>query len=202
MLHRAKVRFVAHKEMALRAKFYGLLFLGLVATVQAEPFKAASVESLEQAEIQMSSLTKAMKDGASILQDGDLVAASAHSRYISSLVKAGESKFGSSIFEPLGRCFAAGIDARSWWSNQLSAVQNGGVERIPGSIKSSLTDYQANRSDCLQAADPAASAKADAESDAELRKKFGGGKECLTVLDYNPETKKSFALPKPAHCKA
>ncbi|MGO3029518.1 hypothetical protein [Pseudomonas helleri] len=186
----------------MRAKFYGLLFLGLAATVQAEPFKAASVESLEQAEIQMSSLTKAMKDGASILQDGDLVAASAHSRYISSLVKAGESKFGSSIFEPLGRCFAAGIDARSWWSNQLSAVQNGGVERIPGSIKSSLTDYQANRSDCLQAADPAASAKADAESDAELRKKFGGGKECLTVLDYNPETKKSFALPKPAHCKA
>jgi hypothetical protein len=185
----------------MRKTFFSLLLFALVTTAQAEPFKSASLESLAQANQQMNALGKAMKDGSSILKSGNLTAISAHSRYISSLVEAGEAKFGSSIFEPLGRCFAAGIDSRTWWANQLSAVQNGGVERIPGSIKSSLSGYQANRSECLQAADPVASAKAEAESDAELRKKFGGGRECLTVFDVNPETKEVFALPKPSHCK-
>lgn len=167
-----------------------------------ERLTKASPESLAQANKQMNALNKAMKDGVSILKSGELAAISAHSKYISSLVKVGESKFGSSIFEPLGRCFAAGIDSRSWWSNQLSAVQNGGVERIPGSIKSAFDSYQVNRADCLLAADPVASAKAEAESDAELREKLGGGRECLTVFDVNPETKEVFVLPKPAHCKA
>ncbi|MEO8646107.1 hypothetical protein [Pseudomonas sp.] len=171
-------------------------------SAHSEQLTKASAESLAQANKQMNALDKAMTDGVSILKSGELAAISAHSKHISLLVKIGESKFGSSVFEPLGRCFAAGIDSRTWWSNQLSAVQNGGVERIPGSIKGSLGDYQANRSECLQAADPVASAKAEAESDAELRKKFGGGRECLTVFDVNPETKEVFAKPKPAHCKS
>ncbi|KAF2406683.1 hypothetical protein SAMN04490179_4520 [Pseudomonas antarctica] len=171
-------------------------------SAHAEQLTKASPESLAQANKQMNALNKAMKDGVSILQSGELAAISAHSKYISALVKVGESKFGSSIFEPLGRCFAAGIDSRSWWSNQLSSVQNGGVERIPGSIKSAFDSYQVNRADCLLAADPVASAKAEAASDAELREKLGGGRECLTVFDVNPETKEVFALPKPSHCKA
>lgn len=186
----------------MSTKFFGLLVLILSTTVCAEPFTKASSESFAQAKNQMSALSKAMTDGASILERGDLAAVGAHSKYISSLVNNGERKFGSSIFDPLGRCFAAGIDARSWWNSQLAAAQSGGVERIPGSIKSALSEYQSNRNECLTAADPVASANAEAESDAELKEKLGGGRECLTVFDVNQETKEVFAKPKPAHCKS
>jgi hypothetical protein len=168
----------------------------------AEPFKKASPESLEQATKQMSALSQAMTDGIAILKSGDLAAIGAHSKHFSSLVESGKSQFGNTIFEPLGSCFAAGNFSRSWWSAQLAAAHNGGVEKIPGSIKDALNEYQEKRDDCLQSADPVISAKADAESDAELKKKFGGGRECLTVFTVDPETKEVIANPKPAHCKS
>ncbi len=176
----------------------GVLLATMPLVGHAEPFKTANSESLTEAKAQMDSLNKAMKDGESVLKRGELAKVSAHSKYISSLVDLGERKFGSTIFEPLGSCFAAGLSARTWWSAQLSAAQSGGKERIPGSIKDAFNEYKERRKDCLEAADPVAVAKAEAE----LIKKRGEGSECLTVYDMNPETKQVFALPKPAHCKS
>ena len=58
-----------------------------------------------------------------------------------------------------------------------------------------------NRAECLKSADPIAVEESNAQLDAELKKKFGGGRECLTVLDVDPETKEIISKPKPAHCK-
>lgn len=179
-----------------------VLVMATAVTAHAEPFKEASTESLEQATKQMHALSKAMTDGASILKSGDLTAVSAHSKYISSLVDSGKSQFGSTVFEPLGSCFAAGNSSRAWWNAQLAAAHNGGVEKIPGAIKSAFDEYQEKRDDCLQSADPVVSAKVDAELNAELKKEIGGGRECLTVFDVDPETKEVVAKPKPAHCKS
>lgn len=183
-------------------KILSLLVLMAAVTAHAEPFKEASPEALEQATTQMRALSKAMTDGASILKSGDLASVSAHSKYISSLVDTGKNQFGSTVFEPLGSCFAAGISSRTWWNAQLAAAQNGGVEKIPGSIKGAFDDYQEKRDDCLHSADPVASASAAAELDEELKKKFGGGRECLTVFTVDSETKEVVAKPKPAHCKS
>ncbi|MFJ2713438.1 hypothetical protein ACIOZM_21530 [Pseudomonas sp. NPDC087346] len=183
-------------------KIFSVLVLAMAVTAHAEPFKAASAESFEQATKQMNALSKAMTDGAAILKSGDLAAVSAHSKYISSLVDSGKSEFGNTIFEPLGSCFAAGNSSRTWWNAQLAATHNGGIEKIPGSIKGALDEYQEKRDDCLHSANPVTSAKADAESDADLKQKTGGGRECLTVFTVDPATKEVVAKPKPAHCKS
>lgn len=177
---------------------FSFLLIALPWAANAQSYKSASSESLNEAKAQMQNLAGAMKDAEAVLKRGELAKISAHSKYISSLVSAGEQKFGSTIFEPLGSCFAAGLSARTWWNAQLSATQSGGKERIPGSIKDALNEFKERRKDCLEAADPVAVAKAEAE----LIKKRGEGSECLTVYDMNPETKKVFALPKPAHCKS
>ncbi|MBP5951328.1 hypothetical protein [Pseudomonas sp. P42] len=183
-------------------KIFILLIMVTAITANAEPFKGASPESLEQATKQMQALSKAMTDGASILKSGDLTSVSAHSKDISVLVDAGKDQFGSTIFEPLGSCFAAGVSSRTWWNAQLAAAQNGGVEKIPGSIKGAFDEYQERRDDCLHSADPVASASAAADLDPELKKKIGGGRECLTVFTVDTETKEVIAKPKPAHCKS
>ena len=182
--------------------FYSFLTLFLSFSVHAAVFTEATSESFTQASYQMSALNKAMKDGADLLKNGDLAAISAHSQYISSLVKKGESQFGSTVFEPLGSCFAAGLFSRSWWNAQLAATHNGGIEKRPGSIADALSEYTTNRDECLKTADPQAAAQAKTENDAQLQEKLGGGRECLTVFDVDPESKAVFAKPKPAHCKS
>ncbi|QAY92533.1 hypothetical protein [Pseudomonas sp. ACM7] len=178
-----------------------VLVLAMAVTAHAEPFKGAGPESFEQATKQMNALSKAMTDGAAILKSGDLAAVGAHSKYISSLVDSGKSQFGNTIFEPLGSCFAAGNSSRTWWSAQLAAAHNGGVEKVPGSIKGAFDEYQEKRDDCLRSANPVTSAKADAESDADLKGKTGAGRECLTVFTVDPETREVVEKPKPSHCK-
>ncbi|KII30055.1 hypothetical protein [Pseudomonas fluorescens] len=182
-------------------RVFGVLFL-VAAVAQAEPFKDASPESLKQATQQMNALSKAMTDGVAILKRGDPAAITSHSKRFSALVASGESQFGTTIFEPLGSCGIAGNFSRTWWNAQLFAAYKGGIEQRPGSIKDALSEFQAKRDDCLQSADPVIAAKAEAESDAALKKKFGGGRECLTVFTVDPETKELVEKPKPAHCKS
>lgn len=166
----------------------------------AATFTSASEQALQSATQYVADLDKAMTDSITILKQGQLQELGAQSRAFNALADAGQAKFGKSVFEPLGQCFSAGIYARSWWQSQVSAASNGGVETIPGSIKDALNSYQAARDQCLKSADPVAVAKADAEQDAELRKKFGGGKECLKVYTVDSATKEVSEKPRPAHC--
>ncbi|WP_248915842.1 hypothetical protein [Pseudomonas moorei] len=158
----------------------------------AASYVAASPDAFKSATVQMEALDKVMTDGVKVLQSGDLTAIGAHSERIASLVASGKSIFGASILEPLGRCSAAGIHAQSWWREQVRAAQAGGVESVPGSIQSALSEYQTNRSDCLSDAKPIA--KAEQASNKSRR-------ECLTVFDVDPETKEITEKPKPPHCK-
>ncbi|APC18566.1 hypothetical protein BLL42_23685 [Pseudomonas frederiksbergensis] len=178
----------------------------LTASSKFEPVKAlttyssASEQALLSASQHISALDKAMADSAAILKQGQLQELGAQSRAFNVLADAGQNKFGNSVFEPLGQCYSAGLYARSWWQSQLSAANNAGVEKIPGSIRDASNSYQAARDQCLKSADPIAVAKADAELDADLRKKFGGGKECLRVFTYDAKTKETNEKPRPAHC--
>lgn len=166
----------------------------------AATFTSASEQALQSATQYVADLDKAMTDSATILKQGQLQELGAQSRAFNALADTGQARFGKSVFEPLGQCFSAGIYARSWWQSQVSAASNGGVETIPGSIKDALNSYQAARDQCLKSADPVAVAKADAEQDAELRKKFGGGKECLKVYTVDAATKEVSEKPRPSHC--
>ncbi|WP_457958305.1 hypothetical protein [Pseudomonas aeruginosa] len=164
-------------------------------------FRSANPESLAAAKQYLSDLDQAMLDSIAVLKKGQLQGLHAQSKYFNYQVEKGRSLFGSTIFEPLGRCFAAGNYSRAWWQEQLSAAQRGGTESVSGSIKETLEEYQLNRDECLKDADPVASGKAEAELDEELKKKFGGGRECLAVITVDPETKEVVTGPKPAHCK-
>ncbi|MGH8384500.1 MAG: hypothetical protein ACRESJ_03260, partial [Pseudomonas sp.] len=154
--------------------FVSVSALVLSASVSAASYVAASAEAFKSATVQMGALDKAMTDGVKLLQSGDLKAIGAHSQWIASLVASGKSKFGASILEPLGRCSAAGIHTQSWWREQVSAAQAGGVESVPGSIQSALDEYQTNRSDCLTDTKPIAKAEQASNK---------SSKECLTVFD-------------------
>ncbi len=167
----------------------------------AATFTSASEQALKSATQYIADLDKAMTDGSDILKHGRLQELGAQSRSFNALADAGQTKFGKSVFEPLGQCFSAGIFARSWWQSQVSAASNGGIETIHGSIKDALSSYHSARDLCLKSADPVAVAKADADQDAELRKKFGGGKECLKVYTVDADTKELSEKTRPAHCK-
>lgn len=99
----------------------------------------------------MSSLERAMRDGVEVLKAGDLPAISEHSRLFADLTKSGTSQFGSTVFEPLGRCGVAGTYARAWWQAQLDSARHGGQDPT-GAIKSALDEYQMNRTECLKSA--------------------------------------------------
>lgn len=163
-------------------------------------YTSASEQALLGANRYVADLDKTMTDSAAILKRGQLQELGAQSRFFNALADEGQAKFGKSVFEPLGQCYSAGIFARAWWQSQISAASNAGTERIPGSIKDALNSYQAARNQCLKSADPIAVANADAELDAELRKKFGGGKECLKVFTYDATTKETSEKPRPSHC--
>lgn len=165
-------------------------------------YQAASPEALAAATRLMAELDAAMQDGMPVLETGDPHAMGAHSRHFGTLVDSASARFGSTIFEPLGRCGVASNFARAWWQAQISATLKGGVESAPGSIRDALEQFQINRAECLQSTDPIASAQAAAKQDAELHEKFGGGRECLTTFTVDSETKQVVALPKPAHCKS
>ncbi|HCT4763199.1 hypothetical protein ACP0IK_28405 [Pseudomonas aeruginosa] len=167
-------------------------------TAPAATFQTASPEALAAATTFVGALDKAMLDGADVLQVGDLATISKHSQDLSALMKSGRSQFGSSVFEPLGYCFSAGVHAQSWWLAQIRAAGKGGVEPVPGEIMSILKQYQEHRAACLEYADPAIAAQAKAE----LKEKTGGGRECLISIDVDPETKQVVAKPKPVHCKS
>lgn len=172
--------------------FVSLPALVLSAFVSAAPYVSATPEAFKSATVQMGALDKAMTDGIKVLQSGDLTAIGGHSQRIASIVASGKSIFGASILEPLGRCTAAGIHAQSWWREQVRAAQAGGVESVPGSIQSALSEYQTNRLDCLSDAKPVAEAGQASNK---------SSKECLTVFGVDPETKEVIEKPKPSHCK-
>lgn len=165
-------------------------------------YQTASPEALASAKQYLQELDQAMIDSIAVLKTGELQGQHDQSKYFGAQVEKGQSLFGVTIFEPLGRCFAAGNHARAWWHAQLAAARKGGTETAPGSIKDALAAYRVSSSECLKDADPVASAQAQAEQDAELRERFGGGRECLITYDVDPATKQVFAKPRPAHCKS
>jgi len=117
-------------------------------------YQAASAETLEVAAQLMIELDASMQDGLPILRSGDPHAMGAHSQRFDAMVESAYTRFGSTIFEPLGRCGVASNYARTWWKAQTSAAIKGGAESAPGAIKDALEQFQANRTACLEAAAP------------------------------------------------
>jgi len=109
----------------------------------------------------LSSIDEAMAEGIQILKANQLPQLVTHSQVFKLLLDDGQARFGRSVFEPLGKCSAAGIFANSWWQAQVSAVRQGVTESIPGSIQSHLDEYNLNRAECLKQADPMGLAKED-----------------------------------------
>lgn len=128
---------------------------------QAPVYQAASSEALAAAKQYLGELDQAMIDSIAVLKTGELQGQHDQSLYFGAQMEKGQALFGATIFEPLGRCFAAGNFAHSWWQAQLSAARKGGVESVPGSIKDTLKEYRMNHAECLKSADSITSAQTE-----------------------------------------
>ncbi|MCF4982019.1 hypothetical protein GIW61_27005, partial [Pseudomonas gessardii] len=144
------------------------------------PFTEPSPDAFKRATKQMIALDKAMADGVTILEAGDLKEVGKYSRHFTSLVVLGKASFGSSVLDPLGHCSAAGVYAQSWWRAKVSVAGRGDFESAPDSLSGALEQFQVNRTECLKEAQPAASAKSV---------KNNKDSECLTVFGVDPQTK-------------
>ena len=143
---------------------------------------AYAAPSAADAKAYVARLDAAIKDATPALQRGDLKSLAEHSRRMNALQKDGEV-FGKTVWdEPYGYCFSSGINARSWWSAQLSAAQNGGVERPAGWIASAAKEYHSHRAACLDAANNPKPKKVTIESTSDTPPRKG----CLAVLGPRP----------------
>jgi hypothetical protein len=114
----------------------------------------ASVQALHRATQYLTLIDRAMAEGIPILKANQIPQLLAHSQVFKSLLDHGRAQFGHSVFEPLGKCSAAGIFANSWWQARVSAARQGVTASIPGSIQSQLDEYKTNRDECLRLANP------------------------------------------------
>jgi hypothetical protein len=130
----------------------------IVSEAQTPPtaYPLASEPALLGATQYLSSIDKAIAEGIQILNANQIPQLVTHSQVFKSLLDQGQAQFGHSVFEPLGKCSAAGLFANSWWQAQVSAVRQGVTESIPGGIQSHLDEYNINRAECLKQADPSA----------------------------------------------
>ena len=148
---------------------------GFCATALAEP-------SAADAKAYVGRLDAAIKDASPALQRSDLKSLAEHSRRMNALQKDGEA-FGKTVWEePYGHCFGAGNQARSWWSAQMSAAQNGGVEKPVGWIASAAKEYHSHRAACLEAANNPKPKNVTIESTSDTPPRKG----CLAVLGMKP----------------
>ncbi len=172
---------------------FAVITFALSSVAYGLPFTEPSQDAFKSATKQMIALDKAMVDGVTILEAGDLKEVGKHSRYFTSLVGLGKASFGSSILDPLGHCSAAGVYAQSWWRAQVGVAGRGGAESVPGSLSGALEQFQANRIECLKEAQPVPYAESV---------KNDKGSECLTVFGVDPQTKEVVEKPKPVHCES
>lgn len=140
-------------------------------------YSSGSPNALVAATRLVEALDKTMLASPSVIQSGNLQALGAHSRLFGDLAESAKEQFGATIYDPLGRCGIASVNARSWWNAQTDAARKNGVESIPGTIKGFLDQYQENRTECL--------AVAGNEKVDDLKTR-----ECLTSYDYDTATQK------------
>ncbi|NLR73560.1 hypothetical protein [Leeia aquatica] len=156
-----------------------LLFMSILIVGCAYASSPAEVEHY------VKDLDTAIKASTAVLKKSDLASLRQHSTKMNELKKAGE-KYGTTAFDlPYGRCFSSGVMAQEWWSAQLTAAQNGGVERTPGRIDSAWKQYQSNRAECLKAAHSGGKAPGTVviASASETPPRKG----CLKVLGVRPD---------------
>lgn len=146
------------------------------------PLIALAQPSAVDARAYVGRLDSAIKDATPALQRGDQKSLAEHSRRMNVLQKDGEV-FGKTLREePYGYCFGAGSQALSWWSAQMSAAQNGGVEKTAGWIASAAKEYHSHRAACLEAASNPKPKKVTIESTSDTPPRKG----CLAVLGKQP----------------
>lgn len=147
------------------------------------PGAAFAEPSATDAKAYIARLDAAIKDSAPALQRGDLKSFAEQSRRMNALQKDGEV-FGKTVFdEPYGYCFGAGIHAQGWWRAQLSAAQNGGIEKPAGWIASETKEYQSHRAACLDAVNNPKPKKVTIQSTSDTPPRKG----CLAVLGKRPD---------------
>ncbi|WP_157649340.1 hypothetical protein [Burkholderia ubonensis] len=112
--------------------------------------RAKSTPTVENARRFIAEIDAALKSSSSALARGDLKSLHDHSVKMNRLKDEGE-QFGNSVFDkPFGYCFAAGIDAQSWWMARVYAARNGS-EATPNEIDSAMNRYREDRAACLAA---------------------------------------------------
>lgn len=146
------------------------------------PLSALAQPSAIDVKAYVTRLDAAIKDAAPALKRGDLKSLAEQSRRMNALQKDGEA-FGNTVWdEPYGYCFGAGIQASAWWSAQLSAAKNGGVERPAGAIESAAKEYHSHRAACLDAVNNPKPKTVTINSTSDTPPRKG----CLAVLGKQP----------------
>ncbi|WP_416739250.1 hypothetical protein ACM1ZW_20890 [Pseudomonas sp. NFX71] len=127
-------------------------------TPAAEPPEAVhthpSADALFSATHYIATIEQTMLEGLTIIEANQVPQLVAHSQVFKSLIDYGHAQFGHSVFEPLGKCGAAGLFANSWWQARVSAARQGVTAEVATSINNHWAEYKNNRTECLQQADP------------------------------------------------
>jgi len=115
-------------------------------------YSEPGTEAFVHADAYLKTIDKAVTDGLAVLRGGDGKSIASQSRYFNALVNAGYAQFGSSYYEPLGSCGAAGSSARHLWHTQIRAVSGARPENLPGEMNKALATLKRDREACLSAA--------------------------------------------------
>jgi hypothetical protein len=112
-------------------------------------FDAPSTEAQQHAVDFLGSIDKAVANGVEVLRGGDSKSIIAQGRYFNALVNAGYAQFGSSDYDPLGSCGAAGSSARHLWHTQVRALQEGARNALSGELRKASDTLERDRRSCL-----------------------------------------------------
>jgi hypothetical protein len=112
-------------------------------------YDAPSAEAQQHAVDFLGSIDKAVANGVAVLRGGDSKSIVAQGRYFNALVNAGYAQFGSSYYDPLGSCGAAGSSARHLWHTQVRALQDGAHSAPSGELRKATDALERDRQTCL-----------------------------------------------------
>ncbi|MFV3371546.1 hypothetical protein ACNFH5_25540 [Pseudomonas sp. NY15435] len=120
------------------------------APIYSEP----GAEAHQHARDFLDAIDKAIGNGVELLRGADGTSIQAQSRYFNALVNAGYAQFGSSYYEPLGSCGAAGSSARNVWHAQIRSANSPADNKTVSEVRKALATLQRDRDNCLDAAHP------------------------------------------------
>jgi hypothetical protein len=125
-----------------------------ISAIASPIYDAPGAQAQQHAVDFLGDIDKAVANGVAVLRGGDGKSIVAQGRYFNALVNAGYAQFGSSYYDPLGSCGAAGSSARHLWHTQVRALHDGASSGLAAELRKAGETLEKDRRTCLAAVRP------------------------------------------------